>query len=137
MRGQVFVVFDDVNSAATALRALRGFPLYEKLMRMQFAKTDSDVAAKRKVTDIPQPKVVNKANAALAAEAAAATAAAAAAEAAGAGGAAIPPNEVVQVIHTISLRRQPSLKLTVLLSLICHQTKSISSLICPKMQMRL
>ncbi|KAA0188758.1 U2 small nuclear ribonucleoprotein B [Fasciolopsis buskii] len=121
MRGQAFVVFDDVNSAATALRAMRGFPLYEKPMRIQFAKTDSDVVAKRKGTYVPRPKVVNKAAAAAAAaeaaaaaaaydaagpqggtsarairrrqQRAAAAAAAAAAEAASAGGAAIPPPE--------------------------------------------
>ncbi|VDP95436.1 unnamed protein product [Echinostoma caproni] len=120
MRGQAFVVFDDVNSAATALRAMRGFPLYEKPMRIQFAKVDSDVVAKRKGTYVPRPKVANKAAAAAAAAEAAAAAAAydavgpqggtsarairrrqqraaaaaaAAAEAAGAGGAAIPPPE--------------------------------------------
>ncbi|TPP63542.1 Small nuclear ribonucleoprotein polypeptide A [Fasciola gigantica] len=121
MRGQAFVVFDDVNSAATALRAMRGFPLYEKPMRIQFAKIDSDVVAKRKGTYVPRPKVVNKAAAAAAAaeaaaaaaafdavgpqggtsarairrrqQRAAAAAAAAAAEAAGAGGVAIPPPE--------------------------------------------
>ncbi|CAL8085169.1 unnamed protein product [Calicophoron daubneyi] len=83
MRGQAFVVFDEINSATTALRAMQGFPLYEKPMRIQFAKIDSDVIAKRKGTFVERPKASSKAAAAAAAEAAAAAAAAAAIEAVG------------------------------------------------------
>ncbi|CAH8862975.1 unnamed protein product [Trichobilharzia szidati] len=79
MRGQAFVVFDDVNSASTALRAMQGFPLYEKPMRIHFAKVDSDVIAKRKGTFIQRPKAASRAAAAAAAAAAAEAAASAAA----------------------------------------------------------
>ncbi|CAH8646368.1 unnamed protein product [Dicrocoelium dendriticum] len=76
MRGQAFVVFDDVNNSTTALRAMQGFPLYEKPMRIQFAKVDSDLIAKRKGCFVPRPKAARKAAAAQAAAEAAAAAAA-------------------------------------------------------------
>ncbi|CAH8556915.1 unnamed protein product [Schistosoma turkestanicum] len=79
MRGQAFVVFDDINSASTALRAMQGFPLYEKPMRIHFAKVDSDVIAKRKGTFVQRPKAASRAAAAAAAAAAAEAAASAAA----------------------------------------------------------
>uniref|UniRef100_A0A094ZQU0 U2 small nuclear ribonucleoprotein B n=1 Tax=Schistosoma haematobium TaxID=6185 RepID=A0A094ZQU0_SCHHA len=77
MRGQAFVVFDDINSASTALRAMQSFPLYEKPMRIHFAKVDSDVIAKRKGTFVQRPKAASRAAAAAAAAAAARGAAAA------------------------------------------------------------
>lgn len=80
MRGQAFVVFEDLNSATAALRAMQGFPLYQKPMRIQFAKLDSDVIAKRKGTFVPRPKAASRA---AAAQAAAEAAAAAALDAAG------------------------------------------------------
>lgn len=115
MKGQAFVVFEDVNSATTALRAMHGFPLYEKPMRIQYSKVDSDIISKRKGTFVQRPKAANRAAAARAvAEAAAAAialdaagthggtsarairrrqqrAAAAALAVAGAGGTAVPP----------------------------------------------
>ena len=42
MRGQAFVTFKELSSSANALRQLQGFPCYGKLMRIQYAKTDSD-----------------------------------------------------------------------------------------------
>jgi U1 small nuclear ribonucleoprotein A len=50
MRGQAHVIFKEINSAATALRSMQGFPFYDKPMRIQFAKDDSDVIAKAKGT---------------------------------------------------------------------------------------
>ncbi|CAH8596845.1 unnamed protein product [Schistosoma margrebowiei] len=82
MRGQAFVVFDDINSASTALRAMQSFPLYEKPMRIHFAKVDSDVIAKRKGTFVQRPKAASRAAAAVAAAAVAAAAEAAASAAA-------------------------------------------------------
>jgi len=32
MRGQAFVIFKEINSATNALRAMQGFPFYEKPM---------------------------------------------------------------------------------------------------------
>lgn len=46
LRGQAWVVFDEVASAAEALRALQGFPLFDKPMRIQYARGKSDAVAK-------------------------------------------------------------------------------------------
>jgi len=56
MKGQAFVIFKEVNSAANALRSMQGFPFYDKPMRIQFAKKDSEVIAKMKGTYVEQPK---------------------------------------------------------------------------------
>ncbi|KAI1710604.1 RNA recognition motif domain-containing protein [Ditylenchus destructor] len=56
MRGQAHVVFKELNSAATALRSMQGFPFYDKPMRIQFAKEDSDIIAKAKGTYVERPK---------------------------------------------------------------------------------
>ncbi|XP_029284634.1 U2 small nuclear ribonucleoprotein B'' [Cottoperca gobio] len=50
MRGQAFVVFKELVGATNALRQLQGFPFYNKPMRIQYAKTDSEVIAKVKGT---------------------------------------------------------------------------------------
>ncbi|KAK7490152.1 hypothetical protein BaRGS_00018674 [Batillaria attramentaria] len=50
MRGQAFVIFKEINSAANALRSMQGFPFYDKPMRIQFSKKDSDIIAKMKGT---------------------------------------------------------------------------------------
>ncbi|XP_066553032.1 U2 small nuclear ribonucleoprotein B'' [Amia ocellicauda] len=50
MRGQAFVVFKELGSATNALRQLQGFPFYDKPMRIQYAKTDSDVISKMRGT---------------------------------------------------------------------------------------
>ncbi|KPP66698.1 U2 small nuclear ribonucleoprotein B''-like [Scleropages formosus] len=46
MRGQAFVVFKEVASSTNALRQLQGFPFYNKPMRIQYAKTDSEIILK-------------------------------------------------------------------------------------------
>lgn len=56
MRGQAFVAFKDINSATNALRSMQGFPFYDKPMRIQYAKGDSDCVAKMKGTYIERPK---------------------------------------------------------------------------------
>ncbi|KAK1171304.1 U2 small nuclear ribonucleoprotein B''-like [Acipenser oxyrinchus oxyrinchus] len=50
MRGQAFVVFKELASATNALRQIQGFPFYNKAMRIQYAKTDSDVISKMRGT---------------------------------------------------------------------------------------
>ncbi|XP_044147976.1 U2 small nuclear ribonucleoprotein B'' [Bufo gargarizans] len=50
MRGQAFVVFKELSSSTNALRQLQGFPFYDKPMRIQYAKTDSDLVAKMRGT---------------------------------------------------------------------------------------
>jgi RNA recognition motif-containing protein len=56
MRGQAFVVFNDINSATNALRSMQGFPFYNKPMKIQYAKTQSDAIAKRYGTFVERPK---------------------------------------------------------------------------------
>jgi len=78
LRGQAFVVFKDLSAATTARRAMSNFPFYDKPMRIQFAKTKSDIVAKIEGTYAPREKIENplavaqkrKAEAASAAEAA-------------------------------------------------------------------
>ncbi|KHN77115.1 U2 small nuclear ribonucleoprotein B'', partial [Toxocara canis] len=56
MRGQAHVIFKEISSATNALRAMQGFPFYDKPMRIQFAREDSDVIAKAKGTYVDRPK---------------------------------------------------------------------------------
>ncbi|KFD69582.1 hypothetical protein M514_01947 [Trichuris suis] len=56
MRGQAFVAFKDISAATNALRSLQGFPFYDKPMRIQYAKTDSDAVAKMKGTYVERAK---------------------------------------------------------------------------------
>jgi RNA recognition motif-containing protein len=42
MRGQAFIVFDDVQNSTAALRSLQGVMFYDKPMRLSYAKRDSD-----------------------------------------------------------------------------------------------
>jgi len=56
MRGQAFVIFSEINSASNALRSMQGFPFYDKPMRIQYAKSTSDVIAKRLGTFVERPK---------------------------------------------------------------------------------
>lgn len=56
MKGQAFVIFKEVSSATNALRGMQGFPFYDKPMRIQYAKQDSDVIAKIKGTFVERPK---------------------------------------------------------------------------------
>lgn len=56
LRGQAWVVFADVPSATNALRQMQGFPFYDKPMRINYAKTESDVITKAKGTFIPREK---------------------------------------------------------------------------------
>lgn len=46
-KGQVFVVFDDAESAAKAINDIDGFVLFDKPMRCAFAKTRSDATVKQ------------------------------------------------------------------------------------------
>ena len=57
MRGQAFVIFKELNSASNALRSMQGFPFYDKPMKIQYAKTDSDLVAKQKGTYVERPKL--------------------------------------------------------------------------------
>ncbi|KAJ7551803.1 hypothetical protein O6H91_06G029200 [Diphasiastrum complanatum] len=54
LRGQAWVVFDEVTAATNALRQMQGFPFYDKPMRIQYAKTKSDAVAKADGTYVPR-----------------------------------------------------------------------------------
>lgn len=56
MRGQAHVIFKEISAATNALRAMQGFPFYDKPMRIQFAREDSDVIARAKGTYIERQK---------------------------------------------------------------------------------
>lgn len=47
MRGQAFIVFDQVKDAEKAMRDLQGYPFEEKPMLLQFAKAKSDRTIQR------------------------------------------------------------------------------------------
>ncbi|CAN1171087.1 U1 small nuclear ribonucleoprotein A [Linum perenne] len=55
-KGQAWVVFEDVQSATNAMRQMQSFPFYDKPMRIQYAKTKSDVIAKADGTFVPREK---------------------------------------------------------------------------------
>ncbi|CAL4895623.1 unnamed protein product [Urochloa decumbens] len=55
-KGQAWVVFEDVASATEALKRMQDFPFYDKPMRIQYAKTKSDVIAKADGTFVPREK---------------------------------------------------------------------------------
>ncbi|GJV23732.1 U1 small nuclear ribonucleoprotein A [Tanacetum coccineum] len=54
IKGQAWVVFEDASSATSAIKQLQGFPFYDKPMRIQYAKTKSDVIAKADGTFVPR-----------------------------------------------------------------------------------
>uniref|UniRef100_UPI00398E9615 U1 small nuclear ribonucleoprotein A n=1 Tax=Pristiophorus japonicus TaxID=55135 RepID=UPI00398E9615 len=60
MRGQAFVIFKEVSSATNALRSMQGFPFYDKPMRIQYAKSDSDIIAKMKGTYVERDRKKEK-----------------------------------------------------------------------------
>jgi len=57
MRGQAFVIFKDISSATNALRSMQGFPFYDKPMRINYCKTESDAVSKMKGTFTERPKL--------------------------------------------------------------------------------
>lgn len=48
MRGQAFIIFKEIASATNALRTMQGFPFYDKPLRINYSKTESDVISKAK-----------------------------------------------------------------------------------------
>ena len=69
MRGQAFVVYKEATSSANAIRSMQGkntvlafkffcpgFPFYDKPMRLDFARGDSDIIAKMNGTFVERPR---------------------------------------------------------------------------------
>lgn len=53
MRGQAFVIFQDLVSATNALRAMQGYTFYDKPMQIAYSKRVSDEIAKIKKRQRP------------------------------------------------------------------------------------
>lgn len=56
LRGQAWVVFEDVQAATAALQAENGFTLFGKDLVVEYAKEKSDRIAKREGTYVPKAK---------------------------------------------------------------------------------
>lgn len=56
LRGQAWVIFEDVQAATTALQAENGFHLFGKDLRLEFAKEKSDRIARQEGTYVPKAK---------------------------------------------------------------------------------
>lgn len=59
MKGQAFLVFTDLVSATTAMRACEGMMFYDKPMRISYAKTKSYATARREDPDFVPPTSVH------------------------------------------------------------------------------
>eukprot|EP00416_Gambierdiscus_australes_P035522 CAMPEP_0171096364 /NCGR_PEP_ID=MMETSP0766_2-20121228/44448_1 /TAXON_ID=439317 /ORGANISM="Gambierdiscus australes, Strain CAWD 149" /LENGTH=261 /DNA_ID=CAMNT_0011555333 /DNA_START=69 /DNA_END=854 /DNA_ORIENTATION=- len=59
-RGQAWIIFKEASSATNSLKSLQGFPFYNKPMRINYAKTKSDVVAKADGTYVERPKKIVK-----------------------------------------------------------------------------
>ncbi|TRM68055.1 hypothetical protein BD626DRAFT_480655 [Schizophyllum amplum] len=59
LRGQAFLVFADLASATTALRACQGMVIYDKPMRIDYAKTKSYATSKREDPNFVPPTAVH------------------------------------------------------------------------------
>jgi len=56
LKGQAWIVFDDLSSATKALKAMANFTFYGKPMKVLFAKAKSDAVAKIDGTFVKRPK---------------------------------------------------------------------------------
>lgn len=56
LRGQAWVLFSDVSSATNALRGKQGFNFYGKSLKIQFAKSKSDLVSKKEGSYVPKEK---------------------------------------------------------------------------------
>ena len=56
LRGQAWIIFDNVQSATAALQAENGFHFFGKDLKVQYARETSDRIAKRDGTYVPKAK---------------------------------------------------------------------------------
>lgn len=59
-RGQAWIIFKEITAATNALKSLQGFPFYNKPMKINFAKSKSDVCAKADGTFVERPRKIVK-----------------------------------------------------------------------------
>lgn len=55
LRGQAFIIFKDIESATKAMRTMQGFPFYDKPLKVQYAKTESDTITRQRGTFVQRP----------------------------------------------------------------------------------
>ncbi|KAK1385137.1 U1 small nuclear ribonucleoprotein A [Heracleum sosnowskyi] len=55
-KGQAWVVFEDASAASRAIQKMQNFPFHDKPMRIQYARTKSDIIAKKDGTFVPREK---------------------------------------------------------------------------------
>lgn len=55
LRGQAFIIFGSVECAARALKVMQGFLFYDKPLKIQYAKTESDIITKQRGTFLQRP----------------------------------------------------------------------------------
>jgi RNA recognition motif-containing protein len=67
LRGQAFVIFEDVQAATAALQKEQGFTFFGKDLKLAYANEKSDRIAKRDGTYVPKAKRIKKADVAVAA----------------------------------------------------------------------
>lgn len=60
LRGQAFVVFDDVQAATAALQTEQGFTFFGKDLKLAYAKEKSDRISKRDGTFVPRAKRIKR-----------------------------------------------------------------------------
>mmetsp|Transcript_19393 Transcript_19393/g.28708 ORF Transcript_19393/g.28708 Transcript_19393/m.28708 type:complete len:238 (-) Transcript_19393:23-736(-) len=60
LRGQAWVVFEDTVSATNALRQMQNFPFYEKPLKIEYARVQSDIVSIKKGTYVPREKKVRQ-----------------------------------------------------------------------------
>jgi len=59
-RGQAWIIFKEISAGTNALKSLQGFPFYNKPMRINYARTKSDVVAKADGSYVERPKKIVK-----------------------------------------------------------------------------
>jgi U2 small nuclear ribonucleoprotein B'' len=59
MRGQAFIVYDNIVSATEAIRQTQGFVFHDRPLRISYAKSKSDSIAKRDGTFVPRRIALN------------------------------------------------------------------------------
>ena len=56
MRGQAFIAFDSISAASEAIRQTQGYVFYDRPIRIDYAKSKSDIIAKKDGTFVPRPR---------------------------------------------------------------------------------
>jgi len=62
LRGQAWIIFEDVTSATAALQSENGYTFFGRNLRIQYAKEKSDRIAKRDGTFVPKDRRVKRIN---------------------------------------------------------------------------